>query len=434
MQKTILGYFVFFVVIFQAEIINTKESVIMVTSGTELQTAINQAKPGDEIVVVDGLYADWDITVPCVGTELAPITIRSENPQGVTLSDESTFKVSGSYIIIRDFRFEDCRLLDSCVLLDDALDVRITQCVFEGAFGRAPVVGVKGSSVGCRIDHCQFIKPEARSIQVIVRGEKSPMRTRIDHNLFQDVPPIPSGNGRETIQIGQSQPTWGWFSPMTVVENNTFLRCDGEIEIISNKSSRNTYRNNLFKDCKGELVMRGASHCTIEGNRFENCAGGIRLSGTHHRVQNNLITDSQRIGIQLRYGMTKELGGHYQAVGHCLIKNNTIVNSGTIGLFVGSSRNGDAGEKGISAIAPYSNQIVNNIVVSNQGEVVKIDHAPDNMILDNWFYATDKASVTGHDGNTVGNPQLTQDHHVPSDSPANGSGASITDTKTGPDA
>ncbi|MBT5832406.1 MAG: hypothetical protein HOH77_19620 [Candidatus Latescibacteria bacterium] len=406
----------------------------MITSEAELQAAIDQAKSGDEIIIANGLYSDWDVTVPCVGTENAPITIRPENPQGVVFTDESTFKVSGSYIIIRDFRFEDCRLLDSCVLLDDALEVRITQCVFEGAFGRAPVIGVKSQSVGCRIDHCQFIKPEARSIQITVRGEKSPMRTRIDHNLFQDVPPIPSGNGRETIQIGQSQPNWGWFSPMTIVENNTFLRCDGEIEIISNKSSRNTYRNNLFKDCKGELVMRGASHCTIEGNRFENCTGGVRLSGTHHRVENNLIVNSERVGIQLRYGMTKELGGHYQAVGHCLIKNNTIINSGRVGLYVGASRNQGAGEKGVSTIAPYSNQIIKNIVVSNQGDAVKIDQSPDNMIVDNWFYATDKASGSELEGNTVANPQLTPDHHVPANSPANGAGASVTDTKTGPDA
>lgn len=407
----------------------------MVTSETELQTAINQAQPGDDIVVANGLYADWDLTVPCQGTKDMPITIRAESPQGVTLTDESTFKVTGAYIIIKDFRFEDCRLLDSCVLLDGATEVRVTQCVFEGAFGRAPVIGVKGRAVDCRIDHCKFIKPEARSIQVNIRGGgNSPMRTRMDHNLFQDVPPIPAGNGRETIQIGQSQPKWGWFSPMSIVEYNTFLRCDGEIEIISNKSSRNTYRYNLFKDCKGELVMRGGSHCVIEGNRFENCTGGVRLSGTHHRVENNLILNSRRVGIQLRYGMTTELGGHYQAVGNCLIKNNTIINAGQTGLFVGTSRNGDAGEKGISTIAPYKNQIVSNIVVGNQGDIVTIDHAPDNRVQNNFFYATDKASVTPIDGNTITNPQLTPEYIPASNSPAKDAGAKPTQLQTGPDA
>lgn len=402
----------------------------MVKTEAELQAAIDQAQPGDEIVVADGLYSDWDITVPCKGTEKALITIRAQTPQGVTLTDESTFKVTGAYIVIRDFRFEDCRLLDSCVLLDGATGVRVTQCVFEGAFGRAPVIGVKGRAVDCRIDHCQFIKPEARSVQINVRGGgNSPMRTRIDHNLFQDVPPIPAGNGRETIQIGQSQPKWGWFSPMSIVENNTFLRCDGEIEIISNKSSRNIYRNNLFKDCKGELVMRGGSHCTIEGNRFENCTGGVRLSGTHHRVVNNLILNSTRIGIQLRYGMTKELGGHYQAVGNSLIKNNTIVNAAQTGLFIGTSRNGNAGEKGISTIAPYDNQIVDNIVIGNQGDIVTVDHAPDNMISNNWFYATDEASLIPIEGNTVQDPKLDNNHHPTS---AQNIGASVQELQTGP--
>ncbi|MGA1194899.1 MAG: polysaccharide lyase 6 family protein [Candidatus Latescibacterota bacterium] len=432
MTKTIV--MICLAILIYTEQTHSTESPIMVKSETEFQTAVNNAKPGDEIVIANGLYPDWDITISSKGTESAPIIIRAQTPQGVTLTDESTFKVSGEYITIQDFRFEDCRLLDSCVLLENALDVRVTACVFEGAFGRAPVIGIKGQSVGCRIDHCRFIKPEARSIQISVRGEKSPMRTRIDHNLFQDVPPIPSGNGRETIQIGQNQPTWGWFSPMSIVEYNTFLRCDGEIEIISNKSSRNIYRHNLFKDCKGELVMRGASHCTIEGNRFENCTGGIRLSGTHHRVENNLILNSPKIGIQLRYGMTKELGGHYQAVGYCLIKNNTIINSGTVGLYVGSSKNSDAGEKGIATIAPYSNQIVNNIISNNQGEVVTIDHAPDNMITNNWFYATEKASVSEIEGNTLADPQLTKDHQPKPESPAHKAGASIKDLKTGPDA
>lgn len=430
MKKTIS--IIGLIILFHTLYVHSQESIVMVTSETELQTAINQAKPGTEMVIADGLYADWDITVPCIGTQQMPITIRPQTPQGITLTDESTFKVSGSYIVIRDFRFEDCRLLDSCILLDGALDVRVTACTFEGAFGRAPVIGIKGASVGCRIDHCQFIKPEARSIQVIVRGEKSPMRTRIDHNLFQDVPPIPAKNGRETIQIGQSQPKWGWFSPMTVVEYNTFLRCDGEIEIISNKSSRNTYRFNLFKDCKGELVMRGASHCTIEGNRFENCTGGIRLSGTHHRVENNLIINSQKMGIQLRYGMTKELGGHYQAVSNCLIKNNTIIHSKNTGLFVGTSRNRDAGEKGTSTIAPFNNQIVNNIVVSNQGHVVQVDQAPNNIIKDNWFYATDKAIPSQIEGNSTKDPQLNTNHHTTAQSPAQGMGVSIDTLHTGP--
>ncbi len=406
----------------------------MITSEKELQLALKGTNLGDVIVVKDGVYSDWDMEVACEGSEDSPVVIRPETPGGVTLVDESSFKISGAYVTLSGFRFEDCGLMDSCVLIDGGLSVRVTDCCFEGASGRAPVIMVRGRSVDCRVDHCRFIKPEARSVQVVVQGERSPMRTVIDHNLFQDVPPIPSGNGRETIQIGQSQPNWGWFCPLTIVEYNTFLRCDGEIEIISNKSSRNTYRYNLFKDCKGELVMRGASHCEIIGNRFENCTGGVRLSGTHHRVMDNVIVNPQKIGIQLRYGMTEELGGHYQAVGHCLIANNTIVNAKAVGLFVGSSRDRDAGEKGVSTIAPYANQIVKNIVAGEQGQVVTVDHAPDNMIVENVFYGTDEAVVTEIDGNLLDDPMFVgaEDWRLQENSPAIGMGASGESFDTGP--
>lgn len=406
----------------------------MVASEEELVFVLKNAKPGNEVVVKDGVYSDWDVAVTCGGQEDAPIIIRSETSGGVTFVDESTFKVSGSYVTISGFRFEDCRLLDSCVLIDGGLSIRVTNCEFLGAFGRAPVIMVRGRSVDCRVDHSQFIKPEARSVQVVVRGEQSPLRTQIDHNLFQDVPPIPLGNGRETIQIGQSQPNWDWFCPLTIVEYNTFLRCDGEIEIISNKSSRNTYRYNLFKDCAGELVIRGASHCEIIGNRFENCTGGVRLSGKHHRVINNLIVNSRKIGIQLRYGMTVELGGHYQAVGHCLITNNTIVNAKQVCLFVGSARNRDSGEKGVSTIAPYANQIVKNIIVGHAGEVVIVDQAPENLIEENVFYQTGDATVAEMHGNVIENPQFdgSDDFRVSKDSLAHGKGASQEPFETGP--
>ena len=56
--------------------------------------------------------------------------------------------------------------------------------------------------------------------------------------------------------------------------------------------------------------MRGGSYCLIENNRFYGCSGGIRLSGTNHKVRGNLIGHSDRTGIRLLYGMTKEQGGH----------------------------------------------------------------------------------------------------------------------------
>jgi len=36
----------------------------------------------------------------------------------------------------------------------------------------------------------------------------------------------------------------------TTVEQNYFYRCDGEHEVISNKSCRNLYRGNTFVECQ----------------------------------------------------------------------------------------------------------------------------------------------------------------------------------------
>jgi nitrous oxidase accessory protein NosD len=215
---------------------------------------------------------------------------------------------------------------------------------------------------------------------------------RIDHNLFQDVPPI-GGNGRETIQVGQSQPKWGLTEPRTVVEHNTFLRCDGEAEVISNKSSHNIYRRNLFRECEGELVMRGGSHCVLEGNRFERCSGGIRLSGTHHRVVDNVIVGNRSTGIRLLYGMTRELGGHYQASTGCLVANNTIVDAGEVGIHIGAGGGRDWGERGIANVAPYGNRFINNIVVGSTETFLLSEDCPDNVVEHNLYYTICKAAV-----------------------------------------
>ncbi len=284
-------------------------------------------------------------------------------------------------------------MTSSCVALSGARGCRFTACRFEDTSGKAPVVSIADCARDNRVDHCAFLRPAARSVQVIVRSEEPPAGNRIDHNLFQDVPPI-GGNGRETIQVGQSQPKWGLTEPRTVVEHNTFLRCDGEAEVISNKSSHNTYRRNLFRECEGELVMRGGSHCILEGNRFERCSGGIRISGTHHRVVDNVIVGNRGTGIRFLYGMTRELGGHYQAPTGCLVTNNTIVDAGKAGIHIGSGGGRDWGEKGVADVAPYGNRFVNNIVVGSEGALLVSEDCPDNVVEHNLYYAICKAAVS----------------------------------------
>ncbi len=244
----------------------------------------------------------------------------------------------------------------------------------------------------------------------------------IRDNRFEDIPPA-GRNGRETIKIGTNQPTYGHVRVETIVEDNTFIRCDGEGEIISNKCAGNIYRRNVFEQCKGELVMRGGRDCIIEENRFDECNGGIRICGTGHIVRNNVIVNSRGTGIRLYYGMTAEQGGHYQAAGRCEISNNTIVNAERAGILVGDAGGRDWKEEGIQNVPPSKNRIFNNIVVGKSDDLLVSRDAPDNAINGNFLHIQGSAVVSTAGQNAqYSDPQFISpeewDFRLQQDSPA----------------
>jgi poly(beta-D-mannuronate) lyase len=373
-------------------------SQMEVATPDEFQNAVETAKPGDQIVIADGRYADWRGTLSCGGTADRPIVVRPATEGGVTFSGKTSLRIGGQHLIVRGLVFDGCDLKTLIVNFVEAKYCRVTECRFLNSnhgSGRAVFTFGNGADDN-RVDHCRLLNTTGRSVQVIVGSHAQkhgpPARNRIDHNLFQDVPPL-GGNGRETIQIGSNQRDYGMLEPLTIVEHNLFLRCNGEAEIISNKSSRNTYRYNLFKDCRGELVLRGASHCTVQGNRFEGCSGGIRIHGTHHRVVDNVVIDPQGTGIRLGYGASIDLGGIYQAVTHCVVANNTIVNPAREGILIGFNRNREMKGFGTLKFPPRENRFERNIVVGSRAALIEVDRAPENVIVQNILYATGTATV-----------------------------------------
>src|SRR5256885_1452512 len=102
-------------------------------------------------------------------------------------------------------------------------------------------------------------------------------------------PPPLGKNGGEPIRVGYSFQSM--FSSKTTVEKNLFERCDGELEIISNKSCDNVYRNNTFLQCAGFFTLRHGNRCTVDGNYFlgkgKKGSGGVRIIGEDHAVTNN---------------------------------------------------------------------------------------------------------------------------------------------------
>lgn len=357
----------------------------------ELQVAVESAQPGDVIIISDGRYNAVSVDLDAIGSKDEPITIKPVSPGGVVLSGKSRIKVSGKFIHLKDLVFREC-VMDDQPLIDFDLseNCHAENMTFENCSGNRPVVQFRSGSKNNIISDSKFLNIAGRSVHVQVNGTISekgiPEYNVIRDNLFMDIPPL-GENGRETVKIGQNQPEFGHIKTYTLVEDNVFIRADGEAEIISNKAASNTFRGNTFIDCQGELVMRGGHDCLIEDNYFVGCSGGIRLSGTGHIVRSNTIVRSERTGIRLLYGMTRNQGGHYQAVSDCVITDNTIIDAAEMGILIGDGRNRDWKEKGVQKFAPEKNRITNNLVISDGENFILIDQAPDNLIEKNTFYS-----------------------------------------------
>ena len=392
---------------------------IFVADVEALVEAVREAVPGDTILLEAGVYEDCSLEIDVVGTETKPLVIRGADRESTVIGGQTRWELSGEYIQIENLRFrglEDRGEKESSgLVIVEASFCRITNCVFEENEA-LPLITVSRSGVHNRIDQNRFSRNPTVHLYIDpnrTTGEY-PLYTRIDHNTFSDVPMIPKGNGREIMKIGRSPYTYGDGKAFARIEFNTFTRCDGEPEIISNKCSANVFRGNRFIDCEGELVMRGGHDCVIMGNTFENCTGGIRLSGSRHLVLNNTVRGSRGTdryldvpnagsGIRLVYGADVVDPAYYFAVSGCLIAHNTIEGSRDVGIELGTFKDRDLvatssdGGKGwdaerlgvntVLAVAPFDNRIVSNVVSGRRGTLIRSVEANENVTASNRLIA-----------------------------------------------
>ncbi|MDB5199336.1 MAG: hypothetical protein JWO92_1299 [Chitinophagaceae bacterium] len=360
----------------------------------EFNNILQQIKPGDEIKIANGTYTPWSLIINTNGTSDQPITIKAETKRKVIFTgdaEQPVFKLTGSYTILRGIIFKNCNVLKAdkhtgiLVELNATNHCRLTECVFSENVARAqfmPIVVVSGQGEYNQVDHCTFSNNvDNQELQVRITKETCPLFTLIEKNVFKDKNKVSwkNFNGGECVQVGQDPILLGTIQSKTTVRENRFLRCNGEPEVISNKSSNNTYLKNYFEDCDGELVMRGGHDCIIDRNIIKGGNSGIRVNGTGHQIINNNISNV-KTGIRLMYGMAKgktEIG-FYIAASDCLIKNNRIENVVT-GIFIGDSKNADWTGKFdttrypsrvMQDVAPFNNTLAGNIFINTQTNVV----------------------------------------------------------------
>ncbi|SFE00850.1 chondroitinase-B domain-containing protein [Flavobacterium phragmitis] len=325
----------------------TGKDIIKVKNEAELKTAISSAKPGDEIILSNGIWKNIQIKFDSKGTKDNPITLRAETSGKVSIEGGSDLKIGGSYLVIRglyfrngytpsksviDFHIDSSKIANNCIVTDCVIEdftqlnrVRSDHWIeFWGRHNELSNSYLSGKS------------NQGPTIMVILEGnEQINNYHKIINNHFGPRPRKGGPHG-ETIQIGDSGTSMA--PSYTTVEHNLFERCDGEVEIISNKSNNNIYRNNIFYKSEGSLVLRHGNYCTIDSNIFigdENSdfMGGIRLINTGHWITNNYfykIKGSEfRSALAVMNGVPKSPQNRYNQVTDAVVAYNTFVDCDT---------------------------------------------------------------------------------------------------------
>ena len=267
----------------------------------QVARTLTEAKPGDRIVIQNGHYADQELKWLGHGSEQAPIRILCEEPGGVVIGGGSMLRLAGEWVEIEGLHFvggyapkgsvvefrsgkevaNHCRLTN-CVIDNYNPELRETTYSYVALYGRHN-----------RVDHCSFLRKYnlGVTLYVILTEERSQQNYhRVDHNHFGPRP-VYGSNGAETIRVGTSQQAH--TSSFTLIEENLFERCNGEVEVVSIKSGDNTIRKNRFWECEGVLALRHGDRNRVEENIFvgngKRNTGGIRVVNADHRIVGNRL-------------------------------------------------------------------------------------------------------------------------------------------------
>ena len=261
-----------------------------------------------------------------------------------------------------------------------ARHARLTDCAFtdlspeEGSSKWVLIFGQNNT-----IDHCHFSGKNSKGALITVElGYLKDSETaghQIFRNYFGNVA-AQEGTDNETIRVGASQDQNK--RAQCSVRENLFFSCDGEPEIISNKSSYNVYLKNTFRKCNGSLVLRHGHHARVEGNFFfgdgAGDAGGIRVSDSHHLIINNYLQDltgtTWNAAFSILGGKAPSGGSSngYQTVENLVVMHNSILNCRRSILL----------NKSKGSHAP-TGTFANNLIVSSDGPLVKADFSAANL-------------------------------------------------------
>lgn len=345
----------------------------------EATNFLKKAKAGDRVLLKNGTYRDGAVKFQNTNaTQAQPITFAAETPGKVFLEGSSTLSVSGNYITITGFTWRnggDALGIRSVIELKTTHSTLI-DCAIDNYNSKDTIDNKWVSIYGeyNTVTHCLFKDKRnlGATLTVWLTPGKEAHHT-ISYNYFNGRHNAPEAdNGLESIRIGDSKTSFE--NSHCVVALNRFEDCDGEIEIISNKSFHNSYLHNTFYKSNGGLTLRHGNECLADGNFFDGggkpLAYGVRFIGEGHVAINNYFynlnaapKETFRAPVTLVTGLVNTpINGYFQ-VKRAVVSDNIFVNCAGPNIRIGATPK----RKG-ATLAPDTVTIKNNVFFADKGD------------------------------------------------------------------
>lgn len=355
-----------------------KAEDFFIDSKASLEKALATVEPGDEIVLKNGVYKDFEIIFSARGSEGKPIVLRAEEKGKVLLTGQSSLSLGGAHLVVSGLIFKDGYSPSGAVISyrinknEIANHSRVTEVVIEDyskpdKFENDYWVALYGKHN--RLDHSYLAGKRNRGVTLAVRlNSKSSIENHhlIDHNYFGYRPELGS-NGGETLRIGTSH--YSLENSFTQVENNVFERCNGEVEIISVKSGGNIIHGNTFIESRGTLTLRHGNNNVVTNNVFlgngVHNTGGVRVINANQEVANNLFKSLTGYrfgsGFTVMNGVPNSPQNRYHQVDGANIHHNTFIDVEHIQFAAGADEERSA--------PPINSKFTNNLLLSQNAPI-----------------------------------------------------------------
>ncbi|MEL0653113.1 chondroitinase-B domain-containing protein [Algibacter sp. TI.3.09] len=386
MKQIVIAFTTIFLLFSCNKSTKSEDNMLYVKNETALKKAIEQVKPGDEIVLANGTWTDIKIDFYGEGNKDNPIVLRAETPGEVFIEGQSYLHLGGEYLIIKDLYFKNGYSPSSSIIRykigkdTTAFNTRVTNCVIENFTKPSRLTNDKWIEFYGKhntLENCYITgkSNDGETLRVFHDGNEHTSNYHQIVNNYFGPRPRKGGPRGETIRIGDSKTSMS--SGFVNVSNNYFEACNGEVEIISDKTNFNSFRNNIFYKSEGSLVLRHGSFSTVDSNIFiggddSDFYGGIRLVSTGHWITNNYFYkikgEQFRSPLAVMNGIPMSSLNRYKQVTDVVIAFNTWIDcKSPWQLGVGQNLNSidvlPASE--IRSAPPIRSIIANNIIFNN---------------------------------------------------------------------